>query len=93
MTTVRALIDSVNELAQVPLRAGSRMWGGRASVAAVPAAPGPPDLRYAHGNLEPPLDELLGDPLVGLVMRADRLDPGEVRRELHPRPSAALPRS
>ena len=31
------------------------------------------------GNREPALDEVLGDPIVRLVMARDRLPPGEVR--------------
>jgi hypothetical protein len=96
MAAVRAIIDTVNELAQAPLRAGSRVWNG------LPAAPGgragargaraagrvvtePPtlDSRYAHGNVEPPLEEMLGDPIVHQVMRADGLEPADVRRVLH----------
>jgi hypothetical protein len=101
MAAVRALIDTVNEMAQAPLRAGSRVWRGRgagsgrsfgarraiASAGAVIEPPVPLDSRYAHGNLEPPIDELLRDPLVHLVMRADRLDPTDVRRTLHAEPA------
>ena len=93
MTAVRAIIDTVNELAQAPLRAGSRVWNGlpaasvgqagirRARAAArVATEPPPLDSRYAHGNVEPPLEEVLGDPIVHMVMRADRLEPADVRR-------------
>jgi hypothetical protein len=94
MTAVRAFIDTVNELAQAPLRAGSRVWRGAgpsdgfgAKRAIMPARtatelPAPQDSRYARGNVEPPLEELLGDPMVHLVMRADRLNPADVRRIL-----------
>jgi hypothetical protein len=99
MAAVRAIIDTVNELAQVPLRAGSRMWGGvpsgratarRAVASTKTEAEWPLDMRYASGNVEPPLEELLGDPIVHQVMRADRLDPADVRRALGTgRPSAS----
>lgn len=95
MAAVRAIIDTMNELAQAPLRAGSRVWGGRhpgpgertgakRAMAAAGPASGPPSLdsRYAHGNVEPPLEEVLRDPIVHLIMRADRLDPADVRRSL-----------
>jgi hypothetical protein len=91
MAAVRAIIDTVNELAQAPLRASSLVWGGRpggragAKRAKAPARTAPEprtDTRYACGNVEPPLDELLGDPIVHQVMRADRLDPADVRRAL-----------
>lgn len=92
MAAVRAFIDTVNELAQAPLRAGSRVLrgagshegagakrpSGRARVAIEPSVA--PDAIYARGNAEPRLEELLGDPLVHQVMRADRLEPADVRR-------------
>jgi hypothetical protein len=96
MAAVRTIIDTVNELAQAPLRASSRVWGGRQAglsgrldakraMPARAATESPPlDVRYAHGNVEPPLEEVLGDPIVHLVMRADRLDPADVRRSLRP---------
>jgi hypothetical protein len=92
MAAVRAIIDTVNELAQAPLRAGSRVWGGgpggraaarRAVASKKPVAEWPLDMRFASGNVEPPLDEVLGDPIVHQVMRADGLDPADVRRALH----------
>lgn len=93
MAAVRALIDTVNELAQAPLRAGSRVWrgagpGGWVGVGRTQGVaielPTSPQSEYAQGNLEPPLEELLCDPMVHLVMRADRLDPADVRRTFHP---------
>ena len=39
---------------------------------------------WAHAGDEPPLEELLRDPVVRLVMRADRLEPAQVRRWLRP---------
>ena len=41
---------------------------------------------YAHAGDEPPLEELLHDPVVHLVMRADRPEPAQVRRWLRPKP-------
>jgi hypothetical protein len=95
MAAVRAIIDTVNELAQAPLRAGSRVWGGgpggrgraaarRAVAPNKPVAEWPLDMRFASGNVEPPLDEVLRDPIVHQVMRADGLDPADVRRVLRP---------
>ena len=40
---------------------------------------------WAHAGDEPPLEELLRDPVVHLVMRADRLEPAQVRRWLRPK--------
>jgi hypothetical protein len=35
-----------------------------------------------EGGVEPPLEELLDDPVIHLMMRADRLEPEQVRRLL-----------
>ena len=37
-------------------------------------------MRYCHEELT--LDEMLNDPLIGAVMRADGVDPGELGAEL-----------
>jgi hypothetical protein len=37
---------------------------------------------WAHAGDEPPLEELLRDPMILLVMRADRWEPAQVRRWL-----------
>jgi hypothetical protein len=52
----------------------------RAASAAIrkPTATG----KYAHAGAEPPMEEVLGDPIVHLVVRADRLEVPEVRRIL-----------
>lgn len=38
--------------------------------------------RYAHAGVEPTLDEALQDPVVQMMMAADRLDSDEVHRAL-----------
>ncbi len=47
-----------------------------------PAPPEPPQGGgvYTRAGTEPPLEEVLRDPIVQLVMRADRSEPAEVRR-------------
>lgn len=42
----------------------------------------PVSCKYAHAGVEPSLDEALQDPVVQLMMRADRLDLADVRRSL-----------
>jgi hypothetical protein len=49
---------------------------------AVPEAPEVAESVYAHAGTEPPLEELLSDPVVQLIMQADHLEPAEVRRLL-----------
>jgi hypothetical protein len=85
MVAVRNLLSSLNSLAHSGLLAGG--WPRPAEDEALPttadaegsAEPEP----YAEGGVEPPLDELLDDPVIHLVMRADRLEPEEVRRILN----------
>jgi hypothetical protein len=82
MVAVRALLATLNGLTQGgPL---TRSWGWRSPAEA--EAPGEPwyEGAYAHAGDEPPLEELLHDPVVDLVMRADRLEPAQVRRWLRP---------
>jgi hypothetical protein len=38
--------------------------------------------RYAHAGAEPPLEEVLADPIVHLMVQADRLELAVVRRML-----------
>jgi hypothetical protein len=84
---VRTILSTLNGLTQAGLLAGA--WLRRA---AGPARSGssarPEGLRepreqpYAQGGVEPPLEEVLRDPLVQSVMRADQWEPAEVRRLL-----------
>ena len=34
---------------------------------------------YGSGGVEPPLEDVLGDPIIQLVMQSDRLEPKDVR--------------
>ena len=56
-----------------------RPWTGPAATGGHAAAAGA--WRHEAGR-EPPLAELLDDPIMALLWRADRLDPAEVRAEL-----------
>ena len=87
MVAVRALLSTLNGIAQAGLLARSRVWpaeapgDGGAEAAADPTGPWD-DGAYAHAGDEPLLEDLLRDPVVRLVMRADRLEPAQVRRLL-----------
>jgi hypothetical protein len=84
MAAVRDLLSSLNSLAQSGLLASG--WLRTADQGAGPADAGsgvaacePPQGPYTAGGVEPPLDEVLDDPVIHLMMRADRLEPEQVR--------------
>ena len=82
MAAVRNLLSSLNSLAQSGLHAGGWRDGDRATALAATAhdvTQGPEEGAYAEGGVEPSLDELLDDPVIHLMMRADHLEPEEVR--------------
>jgi hypothetical protein len=83
MVAVRALLATLNGFAQVGTLARSRAQQGAADREDV----GEPwyEGAWAHAGDEPPLEELLHDPVVHLVMQADRLEPAQVRRLLSSR--------
>jgi hypothetical protein len=89
MVAVRAILSSFNGLAQAGLLARDWLRSGPASGdparSAAPAAEPADDGAYAHAGDEPPLEDLLHDPVVRLVMDADRLEPAQVRRLLRAR--------
>jgi hypothetical protein len=89
MVAVRNLLSSLNSLAQSGLLASGWLRLGDHDPVAAPtdgdvggSLPEPEEEPYTEGGVEPPLDELLDDPLVHLMMRADRLEPEQVRRLL-----------
>jgi hypothetical protein len=88
MVAVRALLSTLNGIAQAGLLAGSRVWPGEMSGdgAAEDSAEWWDEGAYAHAGDEPLLEDLLRDPVVRLVMRADRLEPAQVRRLMRPGP-------
>ena len=75
MVAVRNLLSSLNSLAQSGLHASGWRDGDHAATVAADPHEGP----YAEGGVEPPLDELLEDPVIHLMMRADHLEPEQVR--------------
>lgn len=74
MVAVRNLLSSLNSLAS-GLHASGWRDSDRAATLAVEPVEGP----YAEGGIDPPLDELLDDPVIHLMMRADHLEPEQVR--------------
>ncbi len=87
MAAVRALFATLNGLAQAGTLARSWAWPSAAEAEDL----GEPwyEGAWAHAGDEPPLEELLRDPVVHLVMRADRLEPAQVRCWLRPKPPLA----
>jgi hypothetical protein len=97
MVAVRNLLSTLNSLAHSGLVAGG--WP-RLPEHAGAAAPGDAsagdaasepwwDGDYVEGGVEPPLEELLDDPVIHLMMRADQLEPEQVRRLLTSRQGQA----
>jgi hypothetical protein len=90
MPAVRTLFATLNDLAYGGVLARAWSWSRPASaLGARLDGPSPWESRYAHAGVEPPLEELLLDPMVRLVMRADRLEQAEVRRLLGVQPPTA----
>ncbi len=69
------------------LRRGRSLAAGRGRARPIAGHAGEPwyEGAWAHAGDEPPLEELLHDPVVHLVMQADRLEPAQVRRLLDSR--------
>ena len=93
MPAVHEIISTLNQLAQGRLPAAGWRGGSFDATRFIPAGwmkvppamPGPPEAEesaYAHAGAEPPLEEVLSDPVVQLIMQADHLEPAEVRRLL-----------
>jgi hypothetical protein len=93
MPAVHEIISTLNQFAQARLPAGSWRGGSFDATRFIPAvwmrsppvlaeAPDVPESIYACAGTEPPLEELLSDPVVQLIMQADHLEPTEVWRLL-----------
>ena len=87
MPAVQDLLATINQfaLARLPGVASWRAEASRSFLSGRAAAPGPacpdlPESEYAHAGPEPLLDEVLGDPVVQLIMQADHVQPADVRR-------------
>jgi hypothetical protein len=89
MVAVRALLATLSGLTQAGMLARSRAWPADAAAGGGDDADGAEpwyEGAYAHAGDEPLLEELLHDPVVHLMMRADRLEPAQVRRWLRTAP-------
>jgi hypothetical protein len=97
MVAVRNLLSTLNNLAQSGLLASARLRlaenGGAVAPDVSADSSSEPwwDGEYAEAGVEPPLEELLDDPVIHLMMRADHLEPEQVRRLLTSRPVQAEP--
>ena len=91
MPAVRDVVSTLSKLAHTAhaqLPAAGALLRGRAAGAsqAIPAArvrvrsPALEEGLYSHGGVEPPLEEVLRDPIVRALMRRDGVRPEEVRR-------------
>jgi hypothetical protein len=77
VAAVRAILSTLHDLTH--RKAG---WRGAAPPAVGEPASCPWEGAYAHAGPEPLLEDLLRDPLVLRLMRADHLDLVQVRRTL-----------
>jgi hypothetical protein len=98
MVAVRDLLSTLNNLAQSGLPpSGWLRFAEHGGAAAPHASVGDSSLEpwwegeYAEAGVEPPLEELLDDPVIHLMMRADHLEPEQVRRLLTSRQMQAEP--
>jgi hypothetical protein len=66
-------------------------FAGRADPLPGPERPDAPESAYARAGPEPPLDEMLDDPVVQLIMQADHVPPADVRRLLESAQRRAAP--
>jgi hypothetical protein len=93
MPAVQHILSTINQfaLAHLPNVGGWRAAGfeasrsfltGRTIVPAGAEAPDLPESEYAHAGPEPLLDEVLCDPVVQLIMQADRVQLAELRHLL-----------
>ena len=83
MVAVRNLLSTLNNLAQ----SGGWLPPAENGAAAAPHTSAGDSSsepwwegEYAEAGVEPPLEELLDDPVMHLMMRADHLEPEQVRR-------------
>jgi hypothetical protein len=91
MAAVQDILSTINQFAQARLpivaswrpatfEASRSFLTGRTVAPDRPETPELPESEYAHAGPEPLLDEVLCDPVVQLVMHADRVQPAEVWR-------------
>lgn len=90
MPAVQDILSTINQFAQarLPLMASWRAASAEASRSSITGRPSSPvspewsdqpESAYAHAGPEPLLDEVLCDPVVQLIMRADRVHAADLR--------------
>jgi hypothetical protein len=86
MPAVQHILSTINQFAQarLPVLGGRRAAGfrGRTDALARPEHPDAPESAYARAGVEPPLDEVLDDPVVQLIMQADHVQPTDLQHLL-----------
>ena len=90
MAAVRAILSTLSGLAQVRPALGAPRGWRPAATGPVMAQSLPCEGAYAHAGPEPLLEDLLSDPLIRLIMRADHVEPAELRRLLGLRPQPSV---
>jgi len=90
MPAVHEILSTLNQFAQARLPAAGWRGGGSfdatrfipagwmKSPPVLPEAPEVQESVYARAGTEPPLEDVLSDPVVQLIMRADHLEAAEV---------------
>jgi hypothetical protein len=83
MPAVQDILSTINHFAQARLPVmGSWGFAGRTDPIVRPEHPDAPESAYAHAGPEPLLDEILDDPVVQLVMQADRVQAADLEHLL-----------
>src|SRR5262245_11424882 len=84
MPAVRDFLATINEVALARFHAVAdwRAAAAQASRSFLTRRSDLPESEYAHAGPEPLLDEILGDPIVQLMMQADHVQAAYVRRLL-----------
>jgi hypothetical protein len=82
VAAVRAILSTLHDLTHGRAALLAYPWRDSAALAVAEPAPHPWEGEYAHAGVEPPLEDLLQDPLVLRVMQADHVPPAQVRRLL-----------
>ncbi len=82
MAAVRAILTTLNDLTHGGAALLARPWRDTTARALAEPAADPWEGEYAHAGVEPPLEDLLQDPLVLRLMQADHVPPAQLRRLL-----------
>ena len=96
MPAVQEIISTLNKLAYGWLPADGLVRRPGRSVGRPRArqpVPDPSQGMYAHAGVEPLLEDVLQDPVVQLMMRADHVEPTEVRQLLVACPASSRARA